>query len=64
MRRMDALFPAYGFTSHVGYITPTHSAVVRAVGPCELHRRSFEARCYAVDDGIAETAVVAGPARR
>jgi ribonuclease HII len=64
MHRMDALFPAYGFTSHVGYITPTHSAVVRAVGPCALHRRSFEARCYAVDDEIAEAAVVAGTARR
>jgi ribonuclease HII len=47
MRRLDALFPAYGFVSHVGYITPGHSAVVRARGPTELHRRSFEARCYA-----------------
>ena len=26
MRRMDALYPAYGFASHVGYITPEHSA--------------------------------------
>src|SRR6266550_4846382 len=24
-----------------------HSAVVRAIGPSEIHRRSFEARCYA-----------------
>jgi ribonuclease HII len=47
MRRLDALFPAYGFVSHVGYITPGHSAVVRARGPSVLHRRSFEARCYA-----------------
>ena len=30
MRRMDALFPRYGFRSHVGYITPGHSAAVRA----------------------------------
>ena len=29
MRRADALYPAYGFRSHVGYITPEHSAVVR-----------------------------------
>jgi ribonuclease HII len=29
MRRMDALYPGYGFVSHVGYITPGHSAVVR-----------------------------------
>jgi len=47
MRRMDALFPHYGFSSHVGYITPGHSAVVRERGPSEIHRRSFEARCYA-----------------
>ena len=46
MRRMDALYPAYGFRSHVGYITPGHSAVVREIGPSEIHRRSFEARCY------------------
>ena len=32
MRRMDALFPHYGFSSHVGYITPRHSAAVRARG--------------------------------
>ena len=46
MRRMDALFPHYGFSSHVGYITPRHSAVVRERGPSELHRRSFQALCY------------------
>jgi len=46
MRRMDALYPAYGFRSHVGYITPGHSAVVRERGPCEIHRRSFQALCY------------------
>jgi ribonuclease HII len=42
----DALYPAYGFQSNVGYITPAHSAVVRSIGPSEIHRRSFEARCY------------------
>jgi ribonuclease HII len=47
MRRIDALYPHYGFSSHVGYITPGHSAVVRQRGPSDLHRRSFEARCYA-----------------
>ena len=36
----------YGFRSHVGYITPRHSAVVRERGPCEIHRRSFQALCY------------------
>ena len=47
MRRADAMYPAFGFVSHVGYITPGHSAVVRERGPSEIHRRSFEALCYA-----------------
>jgi ribonuclease HII len=47
MRRLDALFPRYGFSSHVGYITPGHSAVVRERGPSHIHRRSFQALCYA-----------------
>ena len=47
MRRMDALFPHYGFSSHVGYITPGHSAAVRERGPSQIHRLSFQALCYA-----------------
>ena len=47
MRRMDALFPHYGFSSHVGYITPRHSEMVRERGPSQIHRRSFQALCYA-----------------
>ena len=35
-----------GFRSHVGYITPDHSAIVRERGPSEIHRRSFQALCY------------------
>lgn len=54
MRRMDAVFPHYGFSSHVGYITPGHSAVVRERGPSHIHRRSFQALCYAE---LAETRV-------
>jgi ribonuclease HII len=46
MRRLDSLYPRYGFVSHVGYITPAHSEAVRAFGPSELHRRSFQAACY------------------
>jgi ribonuclease HII len=47
MRRLDALYPRYGFSRHVGYITPNHSAAVRAHGPCEQHRLSYAAKCYA-----------------
>jgi ribonuclease HII len=50
MRRLDALFPQYGFSSHVGYITPGHSARVREHGPSAIHRRSFAALCYEESD--------------
>ncbi len=53
MRRMHALYPHYGFASHVGYITPGHSAVVRERGPSDIHRRSFQALCYADLDEVA-----------
>lgn len=47
MRRLDTVFPQYGFVSHVGYITPRHSERVREHGPSAIHRRSFDALCYA-----------------
>ena len=53
MRRMDALFPQYGFSSHVGYITPGHSAIVRERGPSRIHRRSFQALCYLSEEELA-----------
>ena len=53
MRRMDALFPHYGFSSHVGYITPGHSKIVRERGPSRIHRRSFQALCYKSDEELA-----------
>ena len=56
MRRMDALFPQYGFTSHVGYITPRHSAAVRERGPSEIHRLSFQALCYAELEALEDEA--------
>ena len=46
MRRLDALYPRYGFARHVGYITPFHAAAVSAHGPSPQHRRSFAAKCY------------------
>jgi ribonuclease HII len=46
MRAADALYPGYGFASHVGYITPAHTKIVRERGPCEIHRRSWRARAY------------------
>jgi ribonuclease HII len=46
MHRLDALYPQYGFSSHVGYITAAHNAAVQANGPCPQHRRSFNAKAY------------------
>jgi ribonuclease HII len=53
MRRLDALYPRYGFSSHVGYITPSHTAAVLEHGPCAQHRRSFDSRAYAAVEEIA-----------
>ena len=44
MHTVDALYPGYGFASHVGYITQSHTEIVRERGPCEIHRRSWRAR--------------------
>jgi ribonuclease HII len=34
--------PGYGFDAHKGYGTPVHHAALARLGPCSLHRRSFE----------------------
>ncbi|MEO8741716.1 MAG: ribonuclease HII [Lysobacteraceae bacterium] len=41
MRAYDAIHPGYGFAVHMGYPTPAHLAVLRTLGPCPIHRRSF-----------------------
>jgi ribonuclease HII len=48
MRRVDAVYPRYGFSSHVGYITPAHTRAVLVHGPCPQHRLSFASRAYRV----------------
>ena len=42
MTQLDARYPGYGFASHKGYSTPAHLAALKSLGPCEIHRRSFE----------------------
>ena len=42
MAEMEARYPGYGFASHKGYSTPEHLAALKTLGPCEIHRRSFE----------------------
>lgn len=41
MVRIAEKFPGYGFESHFGYPTPPHFATLEALGPCEIHRRSY-----------------------
>jgi ribonuclease HII len=42
MARADLCHPGYGFALHKGYCTPAHLRALAALGPCPLHRRSFE----------------------
>jgi ribonuclease HII len=35
-------FPGYGFERHMGYGTAEHMAALAELGPCRIHRRSFE----------------------
>ena len=46
MHEYAAIYPAYGFQRHVGYITSVHSAAVVEHGPSPIHRLSYKARCY------------------
>jgi ribonuclease HII len=41
MQLLDVRYPGYGFARHKGYPTRDHVAALRALGPCELHRRTF-----------------------
>lgn len=37
----DELFPEYGFANHKGYGSATHIEMIKSIGPCPIHRRSF-----------------------
>ncbi len=41
MARYDKKYPHYGFAKHKGYGTKYHQAQLAALGPCEIHRKSF-----------------------
>jgi ribonuclease HII len=41
MQEYDVLFPEYGFAKHKGYGTKAHIEVIKEIGPCPIHRRSF-----------------------
>lgn len=41
MKRMDILYPNYGFAQHKGYATKAHYQAIANLSPCPLHRMTF-----------------------
>lgn len=41
MMDYDQQYPMYNFKKHKGYPTKEHLALLKAYGPCPIHRRSF-----------------------
>jgi ribonuclease HII len=46
MVRMADVYPGYGFEGHVGYASAGHREAIEALGPCPLHRMSFNSSSY------------------
>lgn len=44
MLEYDRVFPGYGFAANKGYATKEHREALLRLGPCEIHRRSFEVK--------------------
>src|SRR4030095_340428 len=42
MTELDSKYPGYGFAGHKGCATPETQRAIRDLGPCPIHRRSFD----------------------
>lgn len=42
MHEMCKIYPAYGFSKHVGYGTKAHFEAIKQHGACDIHRKSFK----------------------
>jgi len=42
MSELAETYPGYGFERHAGYPTRQHRQALAALGPCPVHRRSFQ----------------------
>lgn len=42
MEEMDKTYPGYGLARHKGYGTREHLASLRRLGPCPIHRQSYQ----------------------
>lgn len=38
---LAVLYPEYGFDKHKGYGSAAHCELIRSIGPCKAHRKSF-----------------------
>jgi len=43
MMEYDSIYPGYGLARHKGYPTADHYKALKELGPCPIHRRSFQA---------------------
>ena len=41
MKKLDEVYPGYGFASNKGYGSAPHIAAIKEKGPCPVHRRTF-----------------------
>lgn len=46
MVEYDQMFPEYGFAKHKGYGTKAHIDMIKEIGPCPIHRRTFIKNFY------------------
>ncbi len=42
MVELDGQYPGYGLAQHKGYGTPEHMEALQKLGPCPIHRKTFE----------------------
>ena len=41
MEVLEAVYPGYDFAGHKGYPTAKHRALLKTLGPCAIHRKSY-----------------------
>ncbi len=41
MVELDEKYPEYDFAKNKGYGSPKHIEMIKKIGPCEIHRRTF-----------------------
>ena len=45
MPTFDSRYPGYFFHEHAGYATEKHRTIIATIGPCPIHRRTFNGVC-------------------